>query len=98
MNNYLLSSKNYPFNRIRVRYCDCCAMSVSHQVFQSGVVYCVLLTRYLVYFILGITLLGIRAYTLDVMSRATAVQKSSYLYMWFVESGIALSTVLWGAL
>ena len=61
------------------------------------VLYCILDIRSSLYWVLG--LLGIRAYALDATSRATALQKSRYLYMWFIESGIAkqpLSTVLWG--
>ena len=63
---------------LRARYCDCCAMSLWHQVFLVlCIVYCVLRIRSMVYWVLGHWVLGL--YALDVTSRATTGMNSFYI-------------------
>jgi len=55
---------------LHARYCDCCAMSLWHQVFLVlCIVYCVPGIRSVVYWVLGHWVLG--PYALDVTSQAT---------------------------
>jgi len=70
---------DYVLAALHVRYCDCCAMSLWHQVcLVLCIVYCVpgirsvvyWVFRSIVYWILGHWVFG--PYALDVTSRATA--------------------------
>jgi len=61
----------YVLVALRVRYCDCRAMSLWHQVCPVlCIVYCVPGIRSVVYWVLGHWVLG--PYALDATSRATA--------------------------
>ena len=69
---------DYVLAALRARYCDCCAMSLWHQVCLVWcIVYCVPDNRSVVYWVLGLsyTVLGtwvLGPYALDATSRATA--------------------------
>jgi len=69
---------DYVLAALCVRYCDCCAMSLWHQVcLVLCIVYCVSSIRSVVYCVLGLSyiVLGhwvLGPYALDATSRATA--------------------------
>jgi len=64
------------------RYCDCCAMSLWHQVF---LVLCIV-SQVIVYWVLGYWVLG--PYALDTTSKATASLGAGPLYLPSVASAI----------
>jgi len=76
---------DYVLAALHVRYCDCCAMSLWHQVCPVlCIVYCVPGIRSVVYWVLGLSyiVLGhwvLGPYALDATSRATAVGSGSFI-------------------
>ena len=65
---------DYVLAALCARYCDCCAMSLWHQVCPVlCTVYCVPGIRSVVYWVLGLSYIVLGPYALDATSRATAV-------------------------